>query len=90
MWAGRRAASGSGSAAGTGINCGGDCSESYLEQTPVTLTAVADTGSTFTGWNGAGCNGTGDCLVTMDGDKGVTATFTSYKLYLPFISRQSP
>ena len=42
--------------------------------TVVTLTATPGSGSTFEGWSGA-CTGTGTCLVTMDGDKAVTATF---------------
>lgn len=40
----------------------------------VTLTAAADSGSTFTGWSGA-CSGTGTCALTMSGDQSVTATF---------------
>src|SRR6266480_2885030 len=40
----------------------------------VTLTATADAGSTFTGRTGD-CSGTGSCIVTMDQDRGVTATF---------------
>lgn len=59
-----------------GINCGVDCSEDYAEGTVVTLTATADAGSTFTGWSGGGCMGTGGCTVTMDAAKTVTATFT--------------
>ena len=59
----------------TGINCGADCSEAYDYNTAVTLSAVAATGSTFSGWSGA-CTGTGACSVTMDADKTVTANFT--------------
>jgi hypothetical protein len=40
----------------------------------VTLTAVADAGSSFMGWSGA-CTGAGDCVVTMSEAKSVTATF---------------
>jgi uncharacterized repeat protein (TIGR02543 family) len=74
-----------------GINCGGDCSEAYRHGTVVTLTATADTGSTFAGWSGA-CTGSGACSVTMDGNKSVTATFDTTasqesRLYLPLISR---
>jgi hypothetical protein len=58
-----------------GINCGSDCSEAYNSGTVVTLTATADTSSTFAGWSG-GCTGTGTCAVTMDAAKAVTATFT--------------
>jgi len=60
----------------TGINCGADCSEIYGYGTKVTLTAVASTGSTFTGWSGAECPGTGTCVVTISNAKTVTANFT--------------
>jgi uncharacterized repeat protein (TIGR02543 family) len=70
-----------------GIDCGSDCSEVYGYGTVVTLTAVADTGSTFTGWSGACTNSSGDCVVTMDQAQNVTATFSleEYKIYLPII-----
>ena len=57
-----------------GINCGLDCSESYLPGTSVTLTAVASAGGTFSGWSGA-CSGTGPCVLTMSTDASVVATF---------------
>jgi uncharacterized repeat protein (TIGR02543 family) len=59
----------------TGISCGLDCSEAYVYNTSVTLSASAGTGSTFSGWSGA-CTGTGTCQVTMNADKSVTANFT--------------
>ncbi len=59
----------------SGINCGADCTESYTESTAVTLTAIADAGSTFTGWSGGGCSGTGACTVTMNADTTITAAF---------------
>jgi hypothetical protein len=43
--------------------------------TEVALTATAASGSEFAGWSGA-CTGSGDCVVTMDDDASVTATFT--------------
>ncbi|MBE7448133.1 MAG: DUF4215 domain-containing protein [Kofleriaceae bacterium] len=58
-----------------GITCGGDCTEAYNNGTVVTLTAVADAGSTFMGWSGSGCSGTGTCVVTMSAARNVTATF---------------
>jgi hypothetical protein len=59
-----------------GINCGLTCSANYLSGTTVTLSAVPDANSTFTGWSGEGCSGTGSCVVTMTQARGVTATFT--------------
>ena len=48
-------------------------------RTSVTLTAIADTGSTFSGWNGGNCSGTSTCTVTMDADKTVSAVFVKNK-----------
>ena len=55
-----------------GINCGSDCTESYAEGTTVILTALPDSGPTFNCWSGGGCNGTGSCVVTMNGATTVT------------------
>jgi uncharacterized repeat protein (TIGR02543 family) len=59
-----------------GINCGNDCSEVFAPDTMVTLTASPATGSSFDGWSGAGCTGTGTCTLTTDVAKMVTATFS--------------
>jgi len=70
-----------GSGAGTvtsspvGISCGSTCSHRYPSGTLVTLTAKAAVGSTFAGWSGSGCSGTGTCRVKMIAAKSVTATF---------------
>ena len=58
----------------SGINCGDDCFQSYLEGTPVTLTHDAEPGSRFTGWSGD-CTGAGACTVLMNKPREVTATF---------------
>ncbi|HLQ65404.1 MAG TPA: FG-GAP-like repeat-containing protein, partial [bacterium] len=61
------------------ISCGPSCataSASYPSGTTVTLTASGASGSTFTGWSGGGCTGTGPCVVTMNGPTTVAATFT--------------
>jgi PKD repeat protein len=60
-----------------GIDCGADCTETYSVVTNVTLTALPNAGSTFTGWTGGGCSGTGDCTVTIDADKTITSTFNT-------------
>lgn len=60
-----------------GINCGATCSASYAPATGVTLTAVQASGSTFAGWSGGGCSGTGACTVTMNANTAITATFNT-------------
>ena len=59
-----------------GINCPGTCGNSYPADEPVTLNANPAQGSTFAGWSGGGCSGTGSCVVIMSQDQSVTATFT--------------
>ncbi|MDP3824311.1 MAG: PQQ-dependent sugar dehydrogenase [Burkholderiales bacterium] len=68
---------GSGSVASSpaGIACGSDCSETYPQNTSVTLSATPLSGATFSGWSGA-CAGTGACTVVMSATRTVTATFT--------------
>ena len=56
------------------INCGPTCSHNYVPAPMVTLTATANPGSVFAGWNGA-CSGTSTCTVTMDMERTVTASF---------------
>jgi hypothetical protein len=62
-----------------GINCGSDCTEKFNRGATVALTATAEAGSTFDGWNGGGCSGTGVCNVTLNLDVTVTAKFTKTK-----------
>ena len=72
-----KAGTGSGTVMGTGVNCGSDCQEVLDHGTAVPLTATAAAGSTFTGWSGGGCSGTGVCNLTLSSDTLVTATFTA-------------
>ena len=67
--------SGSVSSLPAGIDCGLTCSAPYSAGSGVTLSASPDPGSLFSGWSGD-CSGTGDCILTMDGDHSVTATFS--------------
>jgi hypothetical protein len=69
--------SGTVSSSPAGISCGDTCNSSYTQGTQVSLTAAADAGSTFTGWSGGGCSGTGSCTVTMDGAVSVSAGFAA-------------
>ena len=59
-----------------GVDCNGDCEQSYPSDSSVILTASADTGSVFDGWSGGGCSGTGPCSVTMNADTTIIAAFT--------------
>ena len=59
-----------------GISCGTTCSVTANHGSTLTLTATPDTGSSFTGWSGGGCSGTGTCTVTVEAAKSVTASFT--------------
>ncbi|HEY5708395.1 MAG TPA: hypothetical protein VIS51_03280 [Solirubrobacterales bacterium] len=61
-----------------GINCGATCSSmasAYYQGAEVELTATPGKGSTFGGWSGGGCSGTGTCKVTMSSAKSVEAEF---------------
>jgi hypothetical protein len=72
-----KSGTGSGSVSSTppGISCGSDCSENFAFNTVVTLTAAANTGSSFVQWTGA-CTGSGDCVVTMSAARSVDAEFS--------------
>lgn len=59
----------------SGIECGSTCSHAFDDGTPVTLTATPAEGSTFAGWSGGGCSGTGACEVTISTDQTVSAEF---------------
>jgi hypothetical protein len=69
--------SGTVTSAPAGINCGAACSAGFNNGTEVTLTATAAGGSTFVGWSGGGCSGTGTCVVALSSDQTITATFAT-------------
>lgn len=68
---------GSGSITSTplGIDCGGDCAESYARGTTVTLTAAADPGSSFVGWEGDAFGMSNPATLTLNADASVRAIF---------------
>ena len=59
----------------SGIECGFDCSESFVRGTVVTLTATPAEGSTFLRWNGCDSASGTSCVVTVDGRQPVSAVF---------------
>jgi len=60
----------------TGIACPEACRYAYEPDTQVTLTASPAPDSTFTGWSGGGCSGTGACEVSSKADTNVIADFS--------------
>ena len=68
--------SGSGSVTSSpvGIDCGGTCQAEFAVDSQVTLQAIPEATSVFTGWSGA-CTGTSPCVLAMDAPKAVSATF---------------
>lgn len=57
-----------------GIDCGNDCSESYLSGTSVALSAATEPGYVFSGWTGS-CTGSGPCNISMTEGRSVQALF---------------
>lgn len=69
------AGAGSISSMPAGIVCGSTCNAVFDNGTMITLSATPNPGSVFTGWNGGGCSGTGNCQVTIAAATSVTALF---------------
>ncbi|MFN7939419.1 MAG: hypothetical protein U0R19_39195 [Bryobacteraceae bacterium] len=61
---------------GTGTVSSNPGGGSFVEGTPVTVTAVPGAGATWKGWTGGGCSGLSlECTVTIRADTTVTANF---------------
>lgn len=76
------AGNGSGTVTGPGLACAsnaGPCSINVPRTDPsatYTVSAFAASGSSFTGWSGASCSGTGACTLSLASPATVTATFS--------------
>lgn len=83
-----RTGSGSGSVLSgpAGIECGAVCSANFAANAQVTLSATPDAGSTFGGWSGGGCSGTGGCVVTLSAAQAVQANFVPLTSFAVSIS----
>jgi hypothetical protein len=70
------------------VNCDKDqCSQDYNEPKTVTLSAMADPGSEFSGWSGSGCSSTSICTVNVQGSKTVTAGFSLIPEYSLIVTK---
>ena len=67
-----KAGTGTGTVIGDGIDCGVVCTQKFDQDTVVVLEAIPEPGSTFDGWSGAGCSGTGYCSITIIADTAAT------------------
>lgn len=55
----------------------GTCAGGYPNNATVQLIAAPNAGSTFAGWSGIGCSGTGQCVIDMAQERTVTAAFVT-------------
>ena len=60
-----------------GINCTKTCSVAFAPGSQITLTATAASGSTFSGWSGGVCSGQSTCVLTLNANTQVTASFSA-------------
>ena len=71
--------SGSVNSSPTGIACASGsssgCLQAFPNGTPIALTATPDWKSSFSNW-GTPCNGTDTCLISLNGDAVISATFS--------------
>ncbi|HBG07989.1 MAG: hypothetical protein A2075_11045 [Geobacteraceae bacterium GWC2_58_44] len=62
----------------SGVVCSsGSCTTYVATPDPITLIATPDSNSVFSGWSGACSNPTGNCTVTMNISRSVSALFSS-------------
>jgi hypothetical protein len=67
----------------SGIDCGNDCGETYVEGSTITLRATPSLGSVFWGWNGCDAATGNTCTVEVTRERSVTAHFLGVPLKIP-------
>lgn len=75
------------------IECGaatGSCEAVYEDGALINLAAIPAAGSTFVGWSGGGCSGTGTCQVALSANTEVTATFEKVATTPPWSGSPPP
>ncbi len=65
------------------------CSATFAPNAQVTLTATAEGENVFGGWGG-GCSGVGECRVTLDAARSVTASFVPRRVVSVAVTVNSP
>jgi len=58
-----------------GIACNTNCTATFPTGEQITLTPKGDQYSSFIGWSNTDCTGTGNCVMTLNTDSSVSATF---------------
>jgi 2',3'-cyclic-nucleotide 2'-phosphodiesterase (5'-nucleotidase family) len=74
---------------GTGTVLRDPDAPSYPYGAVVTLTAVPSPTSYFAGWTGDIVATTNPLAITLDADKALTATFSTYNVYLPLVTKSA-
>ena len=74
------AGNGVGVVSASGIDCGTDCSESFVVGSSIVLTPTPTLGARFVGWTGA-CSGIAACTLLLDDDRTVGARFEQVHLW---------
>ena len=69
-----------------GILCGPVCESAFEVGTTVTLTAQPAVSSVFLGWSGGGCEGQDVCVLVIEEDTVVQATFAPHEPNLVFVT----
>lgn len=67
----------------SGIDCESDCSEPFMQDTVVTLTATPAARSRFLGWTGCDSASGTSCVVTLGADRSVSAAFVGVPFGYP-------
>ncbi|MFC1684227.1 choice-of-anchor D domain-containing protein [Pseudomonadota bacterium] len=67
---------GSGRVFGVGIDCGAGCMNTYEAGSSISLIAMPHAGSRFDGWSGGGCSGASECVIALNSDVVVSASFS--------------
>jgi hypothetical protein len=72
------------------FSCNTNCQQTFLDVTPLKLTAAASQYSLFGGWQGCDTTSGADCNLNLDRDRTTTVTFTKDTTHLARIDGPTP